>query len=234
MPRAARFVLPGQPHHVIHRGNNRQPIFVDDEDCRLFMKALAMASARQDCAIHAYALMTNHIHLLVTPREANGLGEMMRRVNSIYVQPFNRRHGRSGSLWEGRFRSGPIDSEAYLLTCMRYIDLNPVRAGMADMPGEYPWTSYGFNARGDEDALLRPHAVYKRLGRDAAGRQSEYRQLCQQRLPEQELDRIGKAANNSWALGSDKYLAKLEARLGRPAGPRSRGGDRKSRTFRNR
>lgn len=148
MARLPRFFLPGQPQHVILRGNNRTEIFCAEADYRFYLGKLRLACEKHGCDIHAYVLMTNHVHLLLTPQEEQSVGKALQMLGRYYVQFFNHRYQRTGTLWEGRYKATLIDTEAYLLTCMRYIELNPVRAGMVAHPSEYPWSSYGYNALG--------------------------------------------------------------------------------------
>lgn len=175
MPRLPRLIVPGQPHHVIQRGNNRQPIFAELSDYHAYLDWLAAASARFGLRIHAYVLMTNHVHLLVTPERSESIGRSLQSVGRRYVQYFNYCYGRTGTLWEGRYRSTVIEAEDYLLACSRYIELNPVRAGMVRSPAHYRWSSYRANAQGRADPLLSLHPVYKRLGRTRADRVEAYR-----------------------------------------------------------
>lgn len=229
MARQPRFVLPGQPQHIIQRGNNRQDIFGADEDYAYYLEKIGEAGNKHQCDIHAYVLMTNHVHLLVTPHLQNSISKMMQTVGRYYVQYFNHRYRRTGTLWEGRYKASLIDSEQYLLACMRYIELNPVRAtNMAGHPSEYRWSSYGSNAAGTDNALLTPHLVYKRLGKTEAERQAAYRQLFQAKIPGQTLTEIRQAINRSNVLGSDKYIRSIEKKLNRPAKTGRHGGDRKS------
>jgi len=232
MARLPRFILPGQPQHVIQRGNNREPIFGDAPDYRFFLKKLADAGATHACDIHAYVLMTNHVHLLLTPREETGIGDMMQRLGRHYVPYFNRIYGRTGTLREGRYRATLVDSEAYLLTCMRYIELNPVRAGMAGHPRDYAWSSYHHNAMGAPEPMVRPHPLYRRLGKTATDRQAAYRNLFAHEIPRPALDRIRAATNKSWVLGDDRFRARVEKRLNRRVSPKPKGGDRKSEAYR--
>ncbi|MGC2047550.1 MAG: transposase, partial [Gallionella sp.] len=148
MARLPRFVLPGQPQHVIVRGNNRSEIFCADADYRFYLEKLQLACDKHGCDLHAYVLMTNHVHLLITPHEEQSLSKALQMLGRYYVQYYNHCYQRTGTLWEGRYKATLIDSEAYLLTCMRYIELNPVRAGMVAHPSEYPWSSYHHNALG--------------------------------------------------------------------------------------
>ena len=163
MLRRPRLMLPNVPLHLIQRGNNRQVCFVADEDFRFYLDWLKEYADKTGCRIHAYVLMTNHVHLLVSSPSANGVGAMMKALGQRYVQYVNRTYQRSGTLWEGRFRSCLTQDEVYLLSCMRYIELNPVRAGMVVHPGEYRWSSYRCNAQGEADPLISPHSIYAAL-----------------------------------------------------------------------
>ena len=203
MPRPLRCVLPGHTLHVIQRGNNRGPCFVDDEDRLHYLAALRRASDRVRCAIHAYVLMSNHTHLLVTAEDTSAAARMMQSMGPAYVRYFNRRHGRTGTLWEGRYRSGLIDSEQYFLQCSRYIEMNPVRAGIVNEPGAYRWSSFKSNAQGQFDVLLRRHPVYLALGRENATRREAYRALFETSLDWTMLDAIRRATNKGVALGID-------------------------------
>lgn len=232
MVRLPRFVIPGQPQHVIQRGNNRQAIFRAEADYHFYLEKLSDAARKHQCDIHAYVLMTNHVHLLVTPHVENGISKMMQMLGRYYVQYFNHRYKRTGTLWEGRYKATLIDSEPYLLTCMRYIEMNPVRADkMADHPAEYPWSSYSFNALGKEDPLLTPHLEYKRLGKTEKGRQSAYRQLFRSKIPERTLEAIREATNKAWVLGRDRFKANIAKKTGRPVQSSGHGGDRKSEVY---
>ena len=232
MARLPRFVIPGQPQHVIQRGNNRQAIFRADEDYRFYLEKLAEAANKHQCDIHAYVLMTNHIHLLVTPHTENGIGKMMQMVGRYYVQYFNYSYQRTGTLWEGRYKATLIDSEQYLLICMRYIELNPVRAkNMVDHPAKYPWSSYAYNALGKEDLLVTPHIEYRRLDKKAQDRQSAYRQLFRARIPEMTLEALRESTNKSWVIGSERFKARISKIIGRPVKSSGHGGDRKSKEY---
>lgn len=232
MARLPRFVLPGQPQHVIQRGNNREDIFCAEADYRFYLEKLAAAVARHDCEVHAYVLMTNHVHLLMTPRAERGIAQAMQMLGRYYVQYYNHCYRRTGTLWEGRYRATLIDSEAYLLTCMRYIELNPLRAEMVAHPAEYPWSSYRGNALGQIDALLSMHREYRRLGRSSEERQAAYRQLFRARISEKSLAELREATNKAWVLGDDRFRHRIEQQLQRRAAPRRRGGDRKSAEYR--
>ena len=209
MARLPRFVIPDQPQHVIVRGNNRSEIFCADADYLFYLEKLQQACDKHDCIIHAYVLMTNHVHLLITPQTEEGLGKVMQMLGRYYVQYYNFTYQRTGTLWEGRYRATLIDSEAYLLTCMRYIELNPVRAGMVAHPSEYPWSSYRCNALGQANILVLPHVEYVRLGKTDEDRLSAYRQLFKHRIAENSLDEIREATNKAWVLGGDRFKARI-------------------------
>ena len=231
MARLPRFSVPGQPQHVIVRGNNRCAIFRADADYRFYLEKLHLAAAKHGCVIHAYVLMTNHVHLLVTPREAQSLGKTLQMLGRYYVQHYNYRYQRTGTLWEGRYKATLIDSEAYLLTCMRYIELNPVRAGMAAHPSDYPWSSYRRNALGQEDDLLSPHFEYRHLGSSEEERQAAYRQLFKHHLSDESISAIREATNKAWVLGGDRFKQRIQKHLDRRVEPAAKGGDRKSEYF---
>ena len=232
MARLPRFVLPGQPQHVIQRGNNREPIFCAESDYRFYLEKLQVACDKHQCDIHAYVLMTNHVHLLITPHREEGIGRVIQMLGRYYVQYYNYCYQRTGTLWEGRYKATLIDSEHYLLTCMRYIELNPVRANMVLHPSDYPWSSYRYNALGEEDALLTAHQEYTRLGRTAAEWQSAYRQLFRARIAEKTLEEIREATNKAWILGDNRFKHKIETQLKRRITPKPRGGDHKSDAYR--
>ena len=223
MARLPRLYLPGQPLHVIQRGNNREPIFAAEEDYRYYLDCLKRASEAHGLAIHAYVLMTNHVHLLLTPEEETSLPRAMQSIGRRYVQYFNHTYDRTGTLWEGRYKSTLIDSARYLLTCMRYIELNPVRAAMTEPPGDYPWSSYPANAQGSPDALITRHPLYRRLGHQDEERRKAYRQLFRAQIPQEELDAIREATNKAWVLGDSRFSAKVEAQSQRRAAPLARG-----------
>jgi len=233
MARLPRFVIPGQPQHVIVRGNNRSEIFCADSDYRFYIEKLKEACDKHQCHMHAYLLMTNHVHLLLTPEAENSISKAMQMIGRYYVQYFNYCYQRSGTLWEGRYKATLIDSDNYLLACMRYIEMNPVRAGMVNHPENYLWSSYPANAQGERDELVSPHHEYLRLGLDEAERQSAYRQLFRSRLDADVVDRIRDATNNAWVLGNDRFKLRIAMQLERRVEPSKRGGDRRSGKFRS-
>jgi putative transposase len=176
MPRRARITMAGMPVHLIQRGNNRHACFFADEDHFCYLHHVKELADKFDCWVHAYVLMTNHVHLLVTPDSAQGISLLMKHLGQRYVQYINRSYRRNGTLWEGRFRSCIVQSEAYLLRCQRYIELNPVRADMVSHPRDYPWSSYRANAEGQPSSLVSPHALFENLGRTAQERRAAYRE----------------------------------------------------------
>ena len=223
MARLPRYFVEGQAQHVIQRGNNREPIFACEEDYRFYLDCLSDAAERHGVAIHAYVLMTNHVHLLVTPEVKDSIGKTLQSLGRRYVQYFNYSYGRTGTLWEGRYRATLIDSERYLLTCMRYIELNPVRAGMVTHPADYPWSSYGANAHERENPLLTEHLLYSRLGLSGPERRRAYRHLFRGALSGHDLAAIREATNKGWVLGNDRFREKIERLSGRRAAPKARG-----------
>jgi putative transposase len=233
MPRKPRYILPGQPQHVIIRGINREPIFYHDADYHYYLDRLSDAIVRQGCSLHAYVLMTNHVHLLLTPIAEQSIGKTIQTLGRYYVQYFNKAYERTGTLWEGRYKSALVDTEQYLLTCYRYIELNPVRAQMATHPSEYPWSSYLCNSIGQSNSLITAHNKYEELGHTDEERQRAYRALFQAKITERELEEIRLAANKEWVLGSDYFKAKIEQQLQRRTTPLPKGGDRKSKQYRN-
>ena len=213
MARLPRYTIPGQPQHLIQRGNNRQPIFAADDDYQVFRDSLVDAATQHDLAIHAYVWMTNHIHLLATPGAEDSISKVFQSVGRKYVQYFNFKYKRSGTLWEGRYRATVVDSERYLLTVMRYIELNPVRADRVAHPRDYRWSSYARNAGGETGKnvdWLMPHREYRRLGRTVQGRQEAYRQLFKAAVPKDDLKAIRDSTHKGWALGSERFARKIE------------------------
>lgn len=214
MARLPRYVIPGQPQHIIQRGNNKQTIFAADADYQFYRDALIEASVKHELSVHAYVWMTNHIHLLATPGSEDSISKVFQSVGRRYVQYFNFKYKRSGTLWEGRYRATVVDSERYLLTVMRYIELNPVRADMVARPRDYPWSSYLHNAGGETGVngdWLVAHREYQRLGRTARERQEAYRQLFRAAVPKHELTAIRDCTHKGWALGSARFTKKIEA-----------------------
>ena len=226
MPRKPRFFLPGIAVHAIQRGNNRQAVFFDDEDYRVYLHWLKTASERYDCRIHAYVLMTNHVHLLITPGASDSLSRLFQYVGRHYVSYINQTYQRTGTLWEGRYKASLIEQERYFLTCSRYIELNPVRARMVSLPEHYPWSSYRANGLGEDDPLLTPHLLYQQLASTEELRQKAYRALFKHHLEADVLETIRVCSQSGTPLGNDRFRAEVEqalnikvghARRGRPA-----------------
>lgn len=224
MPRQCRYFIPNIPQHVITRGVDRQAVFFHKQDYGLYLKALQNAAATNECLVHAYVLMTNHVHLLVTPRRKTSLPLMMQSMGRNYVQRLNVRYGRTGTLWEGRYKASLVQSGHYLLACQRYIELNPVRARMVAAPGDYPYSSYAHHAAGVDDGLITEHACYLGLAADHSERHQAYRRLFHNMLDEELLATIRKRTNACGVIGSDPFKEQIEVMLGRavPTGKRGR------------
>jgi len=223
MARQPRLVLPDQPHHVLQRGNDNQPIFRDDDDHRRFLEFLRESAKFYRVAIHAYVLMPNHVHLLATPSDEDGLAAMMQKVGRLYVPWFNNKYGRSGTLFQGRFRTSVIDASAHFLACVRYIELNPQRNQLAFDPLEYPWSSYAHHAGVRPDPLITDHAKYWELGNTPFQREAAYIELAQQGMSGQELDAINAAVLTGAPLGSHAFMLELERKTKRQILPAKRG-----------
>ena len=219
MPRKPRFNLPGVPQHVVQRGNNREPCFYAVDDYFRYLDDLHEASEKNQVAIHAYVLMTNHVHLLVTPAGEFGITHMMQDIGRKYVRYINRSYRRSGTLWEGRFKASFVDSEAYLLTCMRYIEMNPVRAGMVASPGEYRWSSYANNGQGKNDRLVQAHPLYRSLGNTDSQRRHAYRELFRRHLDDTQVHAIRDALRQELVLGRNDFKDRIEQMIKRQTRP---------------
>lgn len=217
MPRRARLVLPNQPLHVTQRGVNRAAIFLDDEDRHHYRRLLRAACSAHHVAIHAFVLMDNHVHLLLTPRTAASLALAMRVSGQSYVQAFNARHGRSGALWQGRFNSCLVDSDRYLLTVCRYIELNPVRAAMVARPQDYRWSSVHTHLGTACDPLISPHPLFLGLGNTIEARASAYRRWLQEDQDPEELANIRRYIAQQRALGDPRFQTMVEKTLNHTA-----------------
>ncbi|MDO8373836.1 MAG: transposase [Pseudomonadota bacterium] len=226
MARLPRLSLPGYPHHVILRGNNRQAIFSCPADYQTLLDLIEEHARKSGVAVHAYVLMSNHFHLLVTPEAADSLSRMMQAVGRRYVRYFNDRQGRSGTLWEGRYRSTPIQAETYLLTCMAYMDLNPVRAGLVAEARDYPWSSHGHYIGLRSDRLVTPHPLFWTLGNTPFAREAAYADMVRVGVSASQQAALTESALSGWALGNADFLTDLQkrterrvvkTRVGRPA-----------------
>lgn len=219
MSRKPRFNLTGMPQHVVQRGHNREPCFYAVDDYLRYLDNLREAAEKNQVRLHAYVLMTNHVHLLVTPEQPYGITQMMQDTGRKFVRNMNLRYQRTGSLWEGRFRASLVDSDAYLLTCMRYIELNPVRAGMVEHPGGYRWSSYAVNAGKHTDDMISPHALYLALGPTVQQRKQAYRELFRSYLAPAEVQAVREALNQELVLGREGFKDRIEVMIGRQTRP---------------
>jgi len=210
-----RFDLAGIPLHIVQRGNNRLPCFLDDADRTRYLRALEEALPRHDCALHAWVLMANHVHLLVTPAGAGAISRMMHTLGSNYATCFTSRHGRTGTLCEGRSKACLVDTDTYLLRCYRYIELNPVRAWMLSDPSEYQWSSFAGNACGGDDSLVTSHAEFLCLGANRADRQHAYAALFAEALSDSVIAEIRAYLQQQRVLGHDNFRTRVEARVNR-------------------
>ena len=228
MPRQPRLDLANIPQYVVQRGNDRQPCFFSDVDRVRYLQDLREVAVREGCSVHANVLMTNHVHLLMTPAASGQIARVMQSLGRRYVRYINDRYRRTGTLWEGRYKSSLVDRETYLLHCYRYIELNPVRARMTADPFDYAWSSYAHNAFGHADPLIHPHSAYLALGSTDAERNSAYRALAMENLSQDHLDAIRVHLQRQHALGSDRFRTAIEAQLTRRARPAKIGRPRKT------
>lgn len=211
MPRGPRIVLPGQPHHVTHRGNNRENIFLDKIDCEYQLELLQKNSVKSACDIHAYVLMSNHLHLLVTPREEESLSALMQKIGTSYSRHFNRRYGRTGGIWDGPYSSVLVDSDSYFFACSMYIEMNPVRALIVDHPGQHESSSFHRNAMGVADELVTPHPLYNALALDRIDRHTHYLSLFKSRLDTDVIEKIRNSTKTNGILADGKRIEEMEA-----------------------
>ena len=225
MARLPRLSLAGYPHHIIQRGNNGQAVFASDQDYRYWLELLQEYSRAFQVAVHAYVLMPNHVHVLATPQSADGVSLMMQAIGRRYVRYFNASQQRTGTLWEGRYRSTVLQAQNYLLACMVYLDLNPVRAGVAESAALYPWSSHGHYIGRKVEKLITPHALFWALGNTPFAREEAYAQQVREGLSGAHINVLTDAALKGWVLGDAHFMAELEkkterrlikARPGRP------------------
>lgn len=227
MPRQPRLVIAGYPHHLILRGNNRSDIFYNDKDRRFFIKCLKDAKEKTKSKIYAYCLMSNHVHLIVEPSTEDGLGNMMQSVGRKYVQYINRAYKRTGTLWEGRFRSSVVSNDEYLLTCGKYIELNPVRAKVVDSPQGYYWSSFGAKISGRKDSLLDEDPLYESLGDTADQRRQNYSRMFADVISNDKLDMVRLATQKGGIIGNRDFIAKISSLSGREIVSKARGRPKK-------
>jgi putative transposase len=219
MARLGRYFVPDQPQHLIQRGNNRGTVFFSLDDRVQYLDWLREAADEFGCRIHAYVLMTNHVHLLATPERADSLSRMMQTLGRRYVRYVNTGLRRTGTLWEGRYRAAPIDSESYFLACCRYIELNPVRARMVEHPRLYKWSSYRAHAEGANNPLVSDHPLYRALGRNQAARVKAYRALFREVVADDVVAALRGATQGGWALGDEHFAQAIAKASGRRAAP---------------
>ena len=230
MPRHPRIHLDRVPLHIVQRGHNREPCFFAEEDYHSYRRWLGEALKETGCQLHAYALMTNHVHLLITPNKADAVPGLIISLGRRYVQYINTTYRRTGTLWDSRYKSSVIQAETYLFSCMRYIELNPVRAAMVDDPAHYRWTSYRANALGQADTLLKPHPLYISLGTTGKARQRAYRSLFGRPMGAEAIEALRMAINQSQPLGNERFYAKIERMTGQRREAKARGRPRQERT----
>ncbi|NVK72152.1 MAG: transposase [Oceanospirillaceae bacterium] len=222
MARLPRLCLPGVPQHIIQRGNNRQVCFASEEDFIAYAHWLTEYSQKFNVTIHAWVFMTNHIHLLATPTTNNGISQMMQALGRRYVRYFNHTYQRSGTLWEGRFKSCLINASEYLLICQRYIELNPVRANMVNHPADYKWSSYRFHAQESDNlsaAFWQPHPIYFGLGKNQKQRAANDQTLFHGHMDEKTTQQIRKATQQNMALGNERFKQQIEQLTNRRVTP---------------
>lgn len=228
MPRQPRYFIPGIPQHVIQRGVDRQAVFFESDDYDLYLHSLDEAAKRYGCQIHAYVLMVNHTHLLVTPGSERTVPLVMQAMGRGYVQTLNKKYDRTGTLWQGRYKASLVQDDRYLLACHKYIELNPVRAGLVSSPGDYSYSSFAYNANGNFDSLLTPHNIYESLASTADERRAAYRELFVDTIAPEMLSTIRNTTNACLVLGNDRFKDQIEALLGRSVRPGKDGRPRKS------
>ena len=215
MARKPRYNLVGIPQHVIQRGNNREPCFYSQEDYAAYLEFAKIAADKVACHLHAYVLMTNHVHMLITPWQEQGIPAFMQSLGKRYVQYINKTYQRTGTLWEGRYKASLVDSNGYMLSCMRYIELNPVRANMVEVPSEYRWSSYGYNAVNMDNKNITPHPLYLELGVTEKERCFVYRELFRDKIDNELLHDIRNSVNQDLVLGRDDFKDKIEGMINR-------------------
>lgn len=223
MARLPRLAIAGHPHHVLQRGHNRQPIFLDGADREFFLSLLRACAHRLGVAVHAYVLMDDHFHLLVTPQTAPALSALMQALGRSYARHFNDAHQRSGSLWDGRYRATVLQASDYLLGCMVYLDLNPVRNGLAAAAQDYPWSSYGHYAGVRVDPVVSAPDVVWQLGNTPFARESAYRERIEHGLPASLVESLTRAVSHGWVLGDAAFVAELQRLTARRLSPAARG-----------
>jgi putative transposase len=227
MPRRSRIHLAGLPLHIVQRGHNREACFFAEDDYHAYRHWLGEALVATGCQLHAYVLMTNHVHLLLTPPTPEAVSRLMISLGRRYVQYINKTYRRTGTLWDSRYKSSLVQADAYLLLCQRYIELNPVRAAMVDDPAHYRWSSYRANGLGQDDPLLTAHAVFEGLGQERTARLKAYRALFRAELDDDAIGDIRLALNQGQPLGNSRFIDSIERATGQRREPKPRGRPRK-------
>lgn len=229
MPRKPRFFLPNSPVHIVQRGHSKAPVFFEDSDFKAYLNWLREGASRYKVDIHAFVLMTNHVHMLLSSPAPTNISRMMQLLGRYYSPYINKKHNRSGSIWEGRFKSSLVSDDQYLLTCMRYIELNPVRAMMVSSPSDYRWSSFHHNIGAKNIRLITPHTTYLALGERPHERSHNYLQLFEDRLSPQVLRKIRDCLQSGTPLGNSIFVGEVEDRLKVKVGKTSPGRPRKQR-----
>lgn len=223
MARPRRILIAGITFHIVQRGHDRNRTFFRDDDYRDYLLLLSRMSQRYKTSVHAYVLMTNHVHLLMTSRQDDGVSRTMQHVAGTYARRINQRLERRGSLWEGRFKSSPVDSDFYCLACYRYIELNPVRAGMVARPEDYRWSSHHENIGRRAMRVVEPHETFAALGASRAERAQRYRGIIRERLPNRTVEAIRHGTEKGLPVGRDDFKERIETKIGKAIGQRKRG-----------
>ena len=233
MARLSRIVIPNQPLHIIHRGNNRQDILESEDDMVRIKEDIELSLSKSNCNLHAYVIMTNHLHLLITPKNKEQLAKFMQSMANRYVRYFNAKHQRTGTIWEGRFKSCLVDSDHYLFTLYKYIEMNPIKASMVKDIADYEWTSYRHNALNQTDSLITEHKLYKDLGTSAKQRCESYREMSDALNITTQESKITEATMRGEVYGSKEFHSKINDLISRSTKLTSHGGDRKSEIYKN-
>ncbi|MFK5915782.1 MAG: transposase [Woeseiaceae bacterium] len=223
MPRKPRMYLADIPAHVVQRGNNREACFFSDDDSLFYLEVLAQGLRRYKVKLHAYCLMTNHVHLLMTPEDESGISRVMQHIGRHYVQYINKTYRRSGTLWEGRHKASLVDVDNYLLKCYRYIEMNPVAASMVKTPEQYRWSSYQYHAWGKPNEIIRDHILYEELGSASDIKCHAYRELFKIQIPDEDLHIIRESMKYNYPLGNERFKEQVEGALGRTVSQNQRG-----------
>ena len=232
MARLPRYNLPGITQHIIIRSLNRQPVFNCCQDYRYYQIRLSQSLQRHQCALHAYVLMPDQVQLLITPSSVDGIPKLVQMLGRYYVQYFNKTYDRCGTIWEGRYRAAPVDTDNYLIQCCQYIETMPVLAGKAREISEYEWSSYRFHAGYCSDPLVTEHDIYRQLGMTGPERATSYRMLCSRPMQQTLVQEINCSIYNCWVLGSEAFKQRIARIVCRRVSPLPRGGDRKSSCYR--